>query len=47
MEGEKDMLVARGMGINAITLTGGGAEALPNEMTINAFKDKENLFYLL
>ena len=39
-EGEKDMLVARALGINAITLTG-GASAIPNDMTINAFKDKK------
>ena len=39
-EGEKDMLVALGLGLNAITLTG-GADAVPNDMTINAFKDRD------
>lgn len=38
-EGEKDMLMARELGINAYTLTG-GAGAVPNEYVINAFKDK-------
>lgn len=39
-EGEKDMLMARELGINAYTLTG-GAGAKPNEYVINAFKNKE------
>lgn len=39
-EGEKDMLMARELGINAYTLTG-GAGAVPNEYVINAFKDKD------
>ena len=39
-EGEKDMLMAREVGINAYTLTG-GAGAVPNEYVINAFKDKD------
>ena len=39
-EGEKDMLMARELGINAYTLTG-GAGAKPNEYVINAFKDKD------
>ena len=38
-EGEKDMLMAREIGINAYTLTG-GAGAKPNDYVINAFKDK-------
>lgn len=38
-EGEKDMLMAQSLGLNAITLTG-GAGALPNEYMIPAFKDK-------
>ncbi len=38
-EGEKDMLIARELGINAYTLTG-GAGAKPNDYVINAFKDK-------
>lgn len=37
-EGEKDMLIARELGLNAITLTG-GASALPNELMLPAFKD--------
>ena len=40
LEGEKDMMMARSLGINAITLTG-GAGAKPNEFVINAFKDRE------
>lgn len=40
VEGEKDALVAREFGINAITLTG-GAGSLPNKLVINAFKDKD------
>lgn len=36
-EGEKDMLIAREYGLNAITLTG-GASALPNEYTFPTFK---------
>ena len=39
-EGEKDMLMAREVGINAYTLTG-GANASPNDYVINAFKDKD------
>lgn len=39
-EGEKDMLMARELGINAYTLTG-GAGVVPNEYVINAFKDKD------
>lgn len=39
-EGEKDMLMARELGINAYTLTG-GAGAIPNEYVINTFKDKD------
>lgn len=39
-EGEKDMLMAREVGLNAYTLTG-GAGAIPNEYVINAFKDKD------
>lgn len=39
-EGEKDMLMAREVGLNAYTLTG-GAGAKPNDYAINAFKDKE------
>ena len=39
-EGEKDMLMAREVGLNAYTLTG-GAGAVPNEYVINAFKDKD------
>jgi len=40
LEGEKDMLIARENGINAVTMTG-GAGATPNEFVINAFKDRE------
>ncbi len=40
LEGEKDMLLARSLGINAITLTG-GAGAKPNEFVINSFKDRD------
>lgn len=39
-EGEKDMMIARELGINAYTLTG-GANASPNEYVINSFKDKD------
>jgi len=39
-EGEKDMLIARELGLNAITLTG-GAGAVPNESTLPAFKNTE------
>lgn len=39
-EGEKDMLMAREVGLNAYTLTG-GANAKPNDYVINAFKDKD------
>jgi DNA primase len=38
-EGEKDMMMARDLGINAYTLTG-GAGAKPNDYVINSFKDK-------
>lgn len=38
-EGEKDMLIARENGINAYTLVG-GANSVPNNKVINAFKDK-------
>ena len=40
LEGEKDMLLARSLGLNAYTLTG-GAGALPNEYVINAFDKKD------
>lgn len=40
LEGEKDTLAARELGINAITLTG-GANAKPNELVYSAFKDRE------
>lgn len=40
MEGEKDTLIARELGLNAITLTG-GSSAHPNELVINAFKDRD------
>lgn len=39
-EGEKDMLMARNLGLNAITLTS-GAKALPNELVIDEFKGRE------
>lgn len=39
-EGEKDMLVARDQGINAITLTG-GARAHPNKESLESLKGKE------
>lgn len=39
-EGEKDMLIARELGINAITLTG-GANASPNEFVIHAFENRD------
>lgn len=39
-EGEKDMLVARSHGFNAITLTGGSQSALQKEY-LNYFKDRE------
>lgn len=38
-EGEKDMLCARSLGLNAVCLTG-GAGAKPNEYVINVFKDR-------
>ena len=38
-EGEKDMMLARELGLNAITLTG-GANAKPNEFVLPSFKDK-------
>ena len=40
LEGEKDMLIARERGLNAITITG-GAQAIPNEFVINEFKDRK------
>lgn len=40
LEGEKDMMLARELGLNAITLTG-GAGAKVNDYVINAFKDKD------
>jgi len=40
LEGEKKMALARSLGINAITLTG-GANAKPNNLVLNSFKDKE------
>ena len=39
-EGEKDMIMARELGINAYTLTG-GAGAKPNNYVINSFKGKD------
>ena len=39
-EGEKDTLLARELGLNAITLTG-GAGALPNTYVIGQFKDRD------
>ena len=39
-EGEKDTILAQDRGLNAITLTG-GANALPNEFMMDAFKDQE------
>ena len=39
-EGEKKMAVARSLGLNAITITG-GANARPNDFVINAFKDRD------
>ena len=39
-EGEKKMALARSLGLNAITLTG-GANARPNDFVINAFKDRD------
>lgn len=39
-EGEKDMLMAREQGLNAITLTG-GAQSVPNEFVLEEFKDRE------
>lgn len=39
-EGEKDMLCARSLGLNAVCLTG-GAGAKPNEYVINVFKDRD------
>jgi len=40
LEGEKDMLMARELGLNAITLTG-GAGATPNDLILNEFKDRD------
>lgn len=39
-EGEKDMLIAREIGLNAITLTG-GASAVPSDLVIPAFKGRD------
>lgn len=39
-EGEKDAMLARELGLNAITLTG-GAPALPNSYVISQFKDRD------
>ena len=39
-EGEKDMLMGRQLGLNAITLTG-GAGALPNEYCLPTFKGRD------
>ena len=39
-EGEKDMMLARELGINAITLTG-GAGAKPNDYVIHAFEGRD------
>jgi hypothetical protein len=39
-EGEKDTMLARELGLNAITLTG-GAGALPNSYVISQFKDRD------
>lgn len=39
-EGEKDMAIARELGLNAITLTG-GAHAKPNELVVGAFKGRD------
>ena len=39
-EGEKKMALARTLGLNAITLTG-GANTRPNDFVINAFKDRD------
>lgn len=39
-EGEKDMMMARYLGLNAITLTG-GASALPNEFVLQSFKGRD------
>ena len=39
-EGEKKMALARSLGLNAITLTG-GANARPNDFVINGFKDRD------
>lgn len=40
LEGEKKMALARSLGINAITLTG-GANAKPNNLVLNSFKDRD------
>ena len=40
LEGEKDMLLARSLGINAITFTG-GANATPNDYVLSTFKDRD------
>jgi len=40
VEGEKDMMLARELGLNAITMTG-GAGSKPNDYVINQFKDRD------
>ena len=40
VEGEKDALVAREFGLNAITITG-GASSKPNKMVLGALKDRD------
>ena len=40
LEGEKDMMMARELGLNAITLTG-GAGSTPNDLVINEFKGRK------
>ena len=39
-EGEKKMALARSLGLNAITITG-GANARPNDFVLNGFKDRD------
>ena len=39
-EGEKKMALARTLGLNAITITG-GANARPNDFVLNGFKDRD------
>jgi len=40
LEGEKDVMMARELGLNAITLTG-GANSVPNDMTLESFQGME------